>query len=131
MLPQVGDHATCECTWHALTAKSALSIWEYLITLESEVDLFWRKPLTAPSILFIATRWIMLASALLQIVPTLKTTFDSMPLLRMSNIDTFISNCEALVWAQMAFVLAGFMATACKQTHFTATRSFLCVLNGT
>ena len=83
MLSVVCDRATCECTC-ALTTESALAIWEYLITLESEVDLFWRKPLTAPSMLFVAARWIMLTTALVEFAPTTESTFDSMLLLRMS-----------------------------------------------
>ena len=129
MLSQVGDHATCECTC-ALTTDLALPVWEYLITLANEIDLFWRKPVTAPSILFIATRWIMLANALLQFAPATEETYDSIPLLRMSDIDTFLSNCNAVNWAVQVLYLAGFIATACKQAHATTT-SLLCVLNGT
>ena len=85
MLSPVGDHATCECTC-ALTKELALAIWEYLITFASEVDLFWRKPVTAPSMLFAGTRWMMLVNALLQIAPNTEATFDYMPLLRMSDV---------------------------------------------
>ena len=122
MLSLVCDCATCECAC-ALTTESALAIWEYLITLESEVDLFWRKPVTAPSILFIAIRWIMLATAFMQIAPNTEATLDSMPLLHMSDIDTFISNCEALVWAQEVLNFAGYIGTARKQAHFITTIS--------
>ena len=129
MLSLVGDHAKCECTC-ALTTESALSIWEYLITLASEVDLFWRKPMTAPSMLFVGTRWIMLATALLQIAPNTEATFESMPLLCTSDIDTFPSNCGAAVWAVQVLYIAGFIATAREQAHSTTT-PLLCVLNGT
>ena len=116
MLSLVCDHAICECTC-ALTTQSALGIWEYIITLASEVDLFWRKPVTAPSMLFIVTRWIMVADALMQIAPTTEATFDSMPLLCTSDIDIFPSNCEALIWAGLALDFAGFIMTARKQAH--------------
>ena len=129
MLSLVGEHATCEYTC-ALTTESVLTIWEYLITLANEVDLFWRKPVTAPSILFIATRWIMLVTMLLQFAPITEATFNSMPSLCMADVDTFLSNCEALLWTMEVLYLAGFIVTACKQAHFTAT-SLLCVLNGT
>ena len=72
----------------------------------------------------------MLASALLQFVPNTEATFDPMLLLHMSYIDTFLSNCEPLIWVEEALYLVGFIVTACKQNHFTATRSFLSVLNG-
>ena len=54
-------------------------IWEYLITLANEVDIFWRRPKTATSLLFIFTRWAMVASALTQFLPITEATFDSMP----------------------------------------------------
>ena len=120
MLSLVGDHAACEYTC-VLTTESALVIWEYIITVASEVDLFWRKPLTAPSMLFITTRWIMLANAILQTVPNTEATFDSMLLPCMSDIDTFLSNCEAFTWAGEVLYLAGLIGTARKQAHFTAT----------
>ena len=108
----------------------ALAIWEYLITLRNEVDLFWGKPLTAPSMLFVITRWTMLANALLQLPPTTEATFDFVPLLHNSDTDIFPSNCEALFWVAEVLDYAGFIWTACKQVHFTAI-SFFCVLSGT
>ena len=48
----------------------------------------------------------------------------------MSDIDTFLSECEAAVWAVLVLYLVGFIGTARKQAHFTAT-PILCVLNGT
>ena len=128
MLSLVRENAICKCTC-ALTTESVLAIWEYIITLTSEVDLFWRKPVTAPSMLFVATRWIMVATVLLQIVPTTEATFDSMPLLCTSDIDIFHSNCEALIWAEQVLYLAGFMVTAREKAHSTAT-SIVRVLNG-
>ena len=128
MLSLVCDHVICECTY-ALTTESALAIWEYTITLPNEVNLFWRKPVTAPSMLFVTTRLIMLAIAVLQIAPTTEATFDSMPLLCTSDIDIFPSNCEALVRAILVLELAGFIVAAREQAHFTATSIFR-VLNG-
>ena len=127
MVSLVRDHVICECTC-ALTTESALVIWEYIITLPDEVDLFWRKPLTAPSMLFIATRWIMLATALLQFAPVTEATLDYMPLLCTSDIDIFPSKCAVLTWAVEVLASAGYIGTACKQAHLTAT-SFFYVLN--
>ena len=114
----------------ALTTQSAMAIWEYFVTLESEVDLFWRKPVTAPSMLFIAIRWIMLVNALLQFAPVTEATFAFMPLLHMSDTDIFPSNCAALVWAAEILYLGGFLETACKQAYSTAT-SIFSALTGT
>ena len=123
MVSLVRENAICKCTC-ALTTESVLAIWEYIITLTSEVDLFWRKPVTAPSMLFIATRWIMLATALLQIVPTTEATFDSMPFLHTSDIYIFLSNCEALIWVQEVLGFAVFIVNARKQAHYTTTSIF-------
>ena len=128
-LSPVCNHTTCECTYVLMT-QLVMAIWEYLITLASEVDLLWRKPVTAPSILFVAIRWIMLVNALVQFAPVTEATFDSTPLLHVSGIDTFPSDCDALVWATEVLSLAGFIETACKQDYFTAT-SIFCALNGT
>ena len=75
----------------------------------------------------------MLATTILQLVPATNAMFDSMPFLRMSDIYTFVSNCEALFWAVEVLYLAGFIVTARKHAHFTATsiQTILCVLNGT
>ena len=64
----VGDYSSfkSKCT---LTAPAALVIWEYIITLTDEVMVFWAKPLTTTSLLFVFTRWIMMANALLSIIP--------------------------------------------------------------
>ena len=45
--------------------------------------------MTTPSMLFVITRWVMLATALLQIAPNTETTFDFMLLLRTSDVDVF------------------------------------------
>ena len=74
----------------------------------------------------------MLATALLQFVPITEATFESMPLLPMSDridSDTFLSDCEALFWAVLVLYLAGFIVTAREQAHSTTT-PLLCVLNG-
>lgn len=127
--PKVRVHIICDGTG-VLTTESALVVWEYLITLANEVNIFWKKPLNATSLLFIVTRWIMLANALLQFVPITETTFDLRLLLCISDINTFSSNCAALNWVTEALFLVQFLATACKQAHFTAT-ALLCFLNGT
>ena len=80
--------------------------------------------------LFVVTRWIMLAYAILQIAPNTEATFDSMPLLCKLDTDIFPSNCEALNWVGEVFYYAGFIETACKQAHFTVT-SLFGVLNDT
>ena len=72
----------------------------------------------------------MLANAILQFAPTMEATFDSTPSLCMADIDTSLSNCEALGWAVHVLYFAGCIGTARKQARFTAT-PLLCLLNGT
>ena len=80
--------------------------------------------MTAPSILFIAIRWIMLVNALLQFAPVTEATYDSMFLLHMSDVNIFPSNCAALVWAAEILYLGGFLETARKQAYSTTTSIF-------
>ena len=124
MLSLVCDYAIYGCAC-ALTTKPAPAIWEYFITFANEVDIFWTKPVSAPSMLFIATRWNMLATALLQIAPTTEATFGFMLLLRTSDANMSLSNCKALTWAVQVLFVAQFIGTARKHAHFTAT-SLLC-----
>ena len=42
-------------------------------------------------------------------------------LLCISDVNIFLSNCEALLWAAQVLYLAEFIGTACKKAHFTAT----------
>ena len=67
--------------------------------------------------LFVVTRWIMLATALQHLVPIAETRFDSTPLPRMSDIDTFRSDCKALFWAGNVLYFAQFVGTARKQAY--------------
>lgn len=127
MLSLVRDHAVCKCTY-ALTTEPAMAIWEYFITFASEVDIFWRKPVTAPSMVFVFARWIMMANALMQFAPVTEATYDSMLLLRISEIDTYLSDCDALTWAAEVLYLAALIGTIRKQAHYTTT-SPLCILN--
>lgn len=39
---------------------SALTAYEYLITLDQEVNLFWRRRITGATLLFLATRYLAL-----------------------------------------------------------------------
>ena len=73
--------------------------------------------MTAPSILFIATRWIMLATGALQFASATEATFDSILLLCTSDIDIFPSNCETLEWATQALYFSGFIGTAREQAN--------------
>ena len=124
----VGDYAICARA-RVLTTESALPVWEYLITFTNEIDIFWGKPVTATSLLFVVTRWTMVANALLQFAPTTEATFDSIPFPHVPDTDIFLSNCNALSWAALVLDLAGFIETACKQTINFAAISHLCVLS--
>lgn len=99
-----------------LMTKSALVIWEYLISLAKEVDIFWKRPKTATSLLFIGTRWIMVTNMLLEFASiTVDSMFAFMPLPCMSHINIFLSNCEALNWAVEVIFLVEYLGTECKQ----------------
>ena len=86
--------------------------------------------MTATSLLFVATRWIMVASALLQFAPVTEATFDSTLLPCMLDVDIFHSNCAALTWVLQVLFYAEYVIAACKRLHFFAT-SLLCVINST
>lgn len=113
---------------HALTIESAVAIWEYLITLTNEVDIFWTKKLTATSLFFVVMRWIMLANTLVPFMPVTEATLDSIPLLCILQINISLSNCKALTWASEILYLAGYTGIACKQARFTVT-VLLCDIN--
>ena len=49
-------------------------VWEYLITFSNEVDIFWRRPVNATSLLFLLTRWTMLGSVVTSIAPNTEST---------------------------------------------------------
>ncbi|GJE90431.1 hypothetical protein PsYK624_065640 [Phanerochaete sordida] len=51
-------------------ASMTLAFYEYLITFSDEVDIFWKRKLNATSLLFLATRWTMVLSAILDVTPT-------------------------------------------------------------
>lgn len=59
---------------YELTIRPALVIWEYCTTLGEEVDMFWRRRVTATSLLFMANRWIMVASTALTATPATERT---------------------------------------------------------
>ena len=42
-----------------------------------------------------------------------------LPLSHVSDIDIFLSNCNAFIWVTEAFSFAELVETACKQAHFT------------
>ncbi|KAL1938208.1 hypothetical protein VTO73DRAFT_11852 [Trametes versicolor] len=68
---------------------SALTAYEYLITLDQEVNLFWRRRITGATLLFLATRYLALLAG-----PILgAATFAPLP-------DHFVpSVMQSLVWA--------------------------------
>ena len=123
----VSDYVICACTRVLITAQ-VLALWEYLITFTNEVDIFWTKPYTATSLLFIVTRWTMVVNAALQFVPDTETTFASIPLSLISDINFSVRNCEAFIWFINVLYFAGYTQTACKQAHLTVV-SHICVLN--
>ena len=81
--------------------------------------------MTAPSLLFVATRWTMVAIALLEFAPIIKTAFDPMPLSHVSYINIFYSNCKTLPWLISALYYAVFIETACKQVYYTTISLFV------
>ena len=70
--------------------------------------------MTATSFLFIITRWTMVANALVQFAPITETTFDFILWSHMSDVDIFLSDCEALDWAIEVLYFAGYIEIACK-----------------
>ena len=60
----------------------------------------------------------MVADALVQFVPITETTFDSIPLSHLSDINIFPSHCEAFAWVLYMLSYAGSIEVACKQAHF-------------
>ena len=66
----------------------------------------------------------MLANAVLQFAPITEATFDSLLLLRLSDINIFPSNCDALGWVVEMLNLAQYIGTTRKHAHFTATSFF-------
>lgn len=71
----VSDHVVYNGA-HALMTETALVLWEYTITFANEVDIFWRKPITATSLLFATMRWSMMVNALLEFAPTTEATSE-------------------------------------------------------
>lgn len=106
-----------------MTTQPVLALWEYLVTFTNEVDIFWRKPKTTTSLLIVVTRWTMVASALLEFAPMTETTLDSIPFSHMSDINLFLSDCDAFTWVVYALSYAGYIETACKQAHFIMVTS--------
>lgn len=48
---------------------SALAVYEYIITSGHEVETILRRQRTAPAILFLSTRWVMVLQAVIQLLP--------------------------------------------------------------
>ena len=46
--------------------RIAVVIYEYLITIDREVEAVWWRPWTASSLLLLSTRWVMVLSSMLQ-----------------------------------------------------------------
>ena len=82
--------------------------------------------MTTTSLLFVATRWTMLANALLQFAPTTESTFDSILSSHLSDTNILPSNCEALIWSSEILFFAEFIGTACKHTHSAAMSCNVC-----
>ncbi|GJE84685.1 hypothetical protein PsYK624_007610 [Phanerochaete sordida] len=54
---------------YSTVATTALVAYEFLITIQLEIDTVWRRPWTATSLLLLSTRWVMVLSAVLNLVP--------------------------------------------------------------
>ena len=73
--------------------------------------------MTAISLLFVITRWTMVAGALVQFVPVTEATFDSILLSHVSKINILHSKCAAPEWASDVLYYVSWIATACKRGH--------------
>ena len=63
MLSLEGDYAICACT-RVPMSEPVLVVWEYLIAFTNGIDIFWRRPKTATSLLFVVIRWTVVTSAM-------------------------------------------------------------------
>ena len=52
------------------TLDAGLVAYEYIITFDQEVAQVWMRKLTATSFLLLSTRWIMVLSPLIGIIPS-------------------------------------------------------------
>ncbi|EKM57632.1 uncharacterized protein PHACADRAFT_77355, partial [Phanerochaete carnosa HHB-10118-sp] len=48
---------------------SGLVVYEFLITIDGEVNIVWKRPITASAVLLGSVRWCLLLSIVLQLVP--------------------------------------------------------------
>lgn len=50
-----------------------MTIFDYALTLDQEVQAVWQRPWTATSILLLSIRWVMIALSMAQFASTLDT----------------------------------------------------------
>ncbi|KAI0758218.1 hypothetical protein C8Q74DRAFT_1221898 [Fomes fomentarius] len=62
---QVGEYNSAQFDDYAETAVLCLLAYEYVITFDREMKLFWKQSITGSSILFIANRYLSLVAAML------------------------------------------------------------------
>ncbi|GJE90464.1 hypothetical protein PsYK624_066000 [Phanerochaete sordida] len=86
-------------TWAAFT----LATYDFLITFPYELRLVWRRPWNATNVLFLTTRWIMVAGAIAVVAPKAPT-----------------SNCKVVLWVDQILGYISFAQTAA----FSALRIF-------
>ena len=56
---------------------SAFYVYDYSITLDREVEFFWRGQITGPATLFLSTRYLALTTQLLNLVEYTSSTISA------------------------------------------------------
>lgn len=75
MIEYVSDIKT---TRYFTVAAAALVLYDYAITMRQEIDTVWRRRVSVISILLMLTRWSLLVTATLMLVPPSPTTCTSL-----------------------------------------------------
>ncbi|EKM48076.1 uncharacterized protein PHACADRAFT_77010, partial [Phanerochaete carnosa HHB-10118-sp] len=52
-------------------------IYEFLITIGDEIEIVWRKPITASSVLLGSVRWCLLLTAILNLAPSTPNNLEN------------------------------------------------------
>ena len=78
------QHVVSHLTIHALLCESGMThflsafyIYDYSITLDREVEFFWRGQITGPATLFLSTRYLALTTQLLNLVEYTSSTISA------------------------------------------------------
>ncbi|KAI0740747.1 hypothetical protein C8Q76DRAFT_791152 [Earliella scabrosa] len=85
-------------------ASAALLGYDYIITLDSEVDLFWKRKFNVSSVLFEANRY--LACAALQYTPQIIEVLQYLPWAWFSAIRAYVLSSRSRALASLVFLLS-------------------------